>query len=195
MLVAGDEFGRTQGGNNNAYCQDNEISWIDWEIGPDGRKLEEFVRWLIRLRREHIVFHRYRFFKGPRTPESEIKDITWLRPDGRERGPEDWDDPEDRCLAYVLSGEAHGYHLTASGEPEGDETFLAILNAHPEHVSFTLPGERFGKSWARLLDTASGEPLQPQIHQAGETFRVEGGSLALLMHWDHSSLAPELERW
>ena len=167
MIVAGDEFGRSQGGNNNAYCQHNEISWIDSAIDPAGRRLEEFVRLLIGIRREQIVFHRHRFFQRPGASESEIKDITWLRHDGRERGPEDWGDPEDHCLAYVLSGEAHGYHLTASGEPESDETFLAILNAHPE----------------------------PRTYRAGETCRVEGRSLALLMRGNGSSLARELERW
>jgi glycogen operon protein len=195
MLLSGDEFGRTQRGNNNAYCQDNEISWTDWAIDLDGRRLEEFVRWLIRFRREHIVFHRNRFFQGLGTGESEIKDITWLRSDGRERGPEDWDDPEDRCLAYVLSGEAHGYHLTASGEPESDETFLAILNAHPEPVSFKLPPERFGTNWGRLLDTASEGRLHPRTYKAGEKCPIEGRSLVLLMRWDPSFPAREFEWW
>ena len=195
MLLAGDEFGRTQSGNNNAYCQDNEISWIDWAIDPDGRRLEDFVRELIRIRRAHIAFHRYRFFQGPGAAESEINDITWLRSDGRKRGAEDWGDPEDHCLAYVLSGEAHGYHLTASGEPESDETFLTILNAHPESVAFKLPPERFGKSWGRLLDTASERPLQPATYQAGETCRVEGRSLVLLVRRDGSLPARELDRW
>jgi glycogen operon protein len=195
MLVAGDEFGRTQGGNNNAYCQDNEISWVDWDIDADGQRLEDFVRWLIRIRREHIVFHRHRFFQGPQAAGNGVKDIAWLRPDGQERGPEEWSDPEDRCLAYILCGEAHGYHLTASGEPEGDETFLAILNANAEPVSFQLPPEQLGKRWARLLDTTAELRPHPQSYEAGDTYRVEGRSLVLLMRADLSLPGPELERW
>jgi isoamylase len=181
MILAGDELGRSQRGNNNAYCQDNEISWIDWEIDEDGRQFQQFVRRLIRLRREHIVFHRHRFFQGLRTPESDIKDITWLHPDGRERHREDWDKPEDGCLGYVLSGEAYGYHLTASGEPEPDDTFLVILNAHPEPVSFTLPPEHFGERWERLVDTAVEGPARPKTYEAGEACPVETRSVVLLV--------------
>jgi glycogen operon protein len=118
-----------------------------------------------------------------------------LRPDGRERGPEEWDDPEDRCLAYVLSGEAHGFHLTASGEPESDETFLAILNAQPKPVSFKLRPERFGKNWGRLLNTASEGPTHARTYKAGEACVVEGRSLVLLMRWDGSFPACKLEPW
>jgi glycogen operon protein len=177
MILAGDETGRSQRGNNNAYCQDNEISWIEWEIDADGGRLNEFIRQLIRLRRDHTVFRRHRFFHGLRTPESEIKDITWLLPEGRERRPEDWHDPEDRCLGCVLSGEAHEYHVTAFGEPEPDDTFLMILNAHSGPVAFTLPPARFGARWEGLIDTNVEGPLQPRIYRAGEAFPAAGRSL------------------
>jgi glycogen operon protein len=152
MLVAGDEFGRSQGGNNNAYCQDNDISWLDWDLGPDDRELLAFVRRLVRFRREHIAFHRYRFFRGQRAP-SGVADVTWLRSDGAERETADWEDPEDRVLGFVLNGEAMGYHLTARGEPEADETFLVVLNGQARPVAWRMPGERFGRDWRRVLSS------------------------------------------
>jgi len=91
MLLGGDEFGRSQGGNSNAYCQDNEISWLDWEgMGDEGKALLTFARKLIRLRRAHVVFHRHRFFLGQAIPGTKVKDIVWLRPDGAEMSERDW---------------------------------------------------------------------------------------------------------
>jgi isoamylase len=181
MLLAGDELGRTQGGNNNAYCQDNEVSWLDWDPDAEGISLLDLTMRLIRLRRDHIVFHRHRFFGGLRTPDSQIEDIVWLRTDGREQQPEDWEDPESRHLAFVLSGEAFGYHLTASGEPESDQTFLVILNAGAKPVDFTVPPPRFGKSWEPVLDTALDRPPAQRIYTTGECVRVVGRSIVLLV--------------
>ncbi len=185
MLVAGDELGRTQGGNNNAYCQDNEISWVDWTPGPDSVELLEFVRSLVQLRRRHIVFHRHRFFRGDRTAAG-IKDITWLRTDGAERGEADWGDPEERSLAAVMSGEAHGYHLTAGGEPEIDDSFLLLLNAHAEGVEFRMPDERFGRRWRRVLSTESSRQ-EGEVFKPGETVTVEGRTLELFVEGGASS--------
>src|SRR5690606_32479979 len=92
MLLAGDEFARTQSGNNNVYCQDSEISWIDWEMDEKGKAILEFTRQIIALRREHIVFHRNRFLHGRTIPGTEITDVTWLRPDGETMTDEDWND-------------------------------------------------------------------------------------------------------
>src|SRR3546814_15982343 len=104
MLVAGDEFGRTQGGNNNAYCQDNEISWIDWQAVDDsGRSLQDFVQRLIRFRKSHIVFHRYRFFPGREIPGTEIKDITWFNPDGSEKSGNDWNEQSNPFVPFLLT--------------------------------------------------------------------------------------------
>ena len=156
MLLAGDEIGRSQGGNNNAYCQDNEISWTDWKAirSTDGygdeHELLDFVRQLIRLRRRHIAFHRQRFFSS----DPQRKDILWLRPDGDEMEQADWENDFARTLAFLLRGDAHGYHLTAQGEPESDEDFFVILNAHDHEVVHRLPGRIDVDSWEPVLETA-----------------------------------------
>jgi glycogen operon protein len=157
MLLAGDEIGRSQGGNNNAYCQDNEISWTDWKaIGgsegyDDEHELLDFVRQLIRLRRRHIAFHRQRFFSS----NPERKDILWLRPDGGEMEQADWENDFARTLAFLLRGDAHGYHLTVQGDPESDDDFFVILNAHDHEVVHRLPGEQDVDSWEPVLETAN----------------------------------------
>jgi isoamylase len=185
MLLAGDEFGRSQRGNNNAYCQDNELSWLDWKgIDEEGRALQDFVRRLIRFRHDHIVLHRHRFFQGLGTAESEIKDITWLRPDGMERTLEDWADPEERCLCFVLSGEAGSYHLTAIGEPEQDDTFFLVMNAQPEPLDLVLPDARFGDLWEPLLDTSGRLEGRGELFKAAQPCEVAGRSLVLFVRRD-----------
>ncbi len=179
MLLAGDELGRSQGGNNNAYCQDNETTWQDWTHDAEAAEILEFVRRLVHFRRSHIAFHRHRFFRGDPTPAG-IKDVTWLRADGGERGSDGWEDPGDRSLAFVLSGQAGGYHLTAGGEPEGDDSFLVVMNAAPEALEFRLPGEEFGRAWRRLIatDPHAGEG---EVLKATESFLVGGRSLELFV--------------
>jgi isoamylase len=182
MLLAGDELGRTQRGNNNAYCQDNELSWIHWTgLSEDDEAFYLFVRRLIRFRREHIVFHRHRFFRGTRAPGSTTKDITWLRPDGRERGEGDWSDPEDRCLACVLSGEAQGYHLTAAGEPESDDTFLLVVWAGVAPLPFTLPSPPLGAFWELVMDTVEGFREESPWHEGGKQITLEPSSLSIFV--------------
>ena len=150
MLLAGDEFGWTQGGNNNAYCQDNELSWIDWRpIDGEERPLVEFVRALIRLRRDHIVFHRRRFFHARFIPGTEIQDITWLRPDGDEMIEADWADAEARCLGFLIRGEAGQHHLTAWGEPQPEDSFFVALNASHEPVARVISSIDVGHGWER----------------------------------------------
>jgi glycogen operon protein len=153
MIVAGDEFGRSQGGNNNAYCQDNEVSWIDWQDAEDDAAFLQFTRNLIRLRREHIVFHRSRFFHARFIPGTNIQDITWLMPDGREMTGDDWSNNESRFIGALVRGEAGEYHLTAWGEPQPDRSFLFILNAHHGSVAWTLPPLEVGLGWELVFDT------------------------------------------
>jgi glycogen operon protein len=182
MLVAGDEFGRTQGGNNNAYCHDDEIGWIDW-VGIDeaGRRLLRFVTDLFRLRREHIVFHRYRFFRGRPIRGTDIKDMYWLRPDGEEKTLADWGVPHARCLSFVLSGEAGEYHLTSLGEPEPDDTFLVILNAGDQEVTCKIPPHA-GRHWASLIDTAANDAdAGGRAYEAGQTYAVQPRSVVMLV--------------
>ena len=171
MLLAGDELDRTQHGNNNAYCQDDDTSYVDWT--PDARRerLLRFVREVLQLRHEHRVLTRQRFFRGIGGDGIATKDITWLRRDGAERTPGDWGDPEDRCLAFLVSGEADGYHLTEMGEPEPDDTFLVVLDAERAAGALTLPGAALGAAWRVVLDTS--ETLAP-----GRTFAA-GAQLPL----------------
>ncbi|WP_299444223.1 glycogen debranching protein GlgX [uncultured Rhodospira sp.] len=159
MIVAGDEFGRGQNGNNNAYCQDNPLSWIDWAgIDEAGRDLLGFTKALIRLRRQHIVFHRSRFFQGGLIPGTKVKDVTWLRPDGREMTDEDWHDPAAKTLGMLLSGEAGLTHLTETGEPEPDQTFLVWLNASHLDMTCRNPSLPAGNRWHVEADTLAGGP-------------------------------------
>ncbi len=155
MLLAGDEFGRTQAGNNNAYCQDNEISWLDWKgVNDEGNALIEFTRRLIALRREHLAFHRNRFFRGQIIPGTEVKDVVWLRPDGTEMNQENWADINAKALGVRLSGEAGLMHLTPRGEREPDDTFLIFMNASPDDIRFRLPSDDGGLAWQILVDTS-----------------------------------------
>jgi glycogen operon protein len=184
MLVAGDELGRSQKGNNNAYCQDNEISWIDWrKLDKQAATLRDFVRKLIKLRRQHVVFPRNRFFHGKPTPGTTIKDITWLRPDGQEKQQQDWEVPYARCLSFVLSGEAGQYHLTATGEPEIDDTFLVILNAHSETISYRMPSFETTAAWELVFDTSVADGLDGECRQyrPGESYVVTPRAFVLLV--------------
>ncbi|HSA81087.1 MAG TPA: glycogen debranching protein GlgX, partial [Geminicoccaceae bacterium] len=167
MLVAGDEFGRTQGGNNNAYCQDDEISWLDWNLSDEGKALLAFTRRLIRLRSEHIVFRRGRFFQGALIPGTDVKDVTWLRADGEEMTQGDWASPATRTLCLLLSGEAGLMHLTARGEKETDDTFLLIVNASHEEASQQLPATRDGAGWQTLIDSAIDPLAEPGLEGGG----------------------------
>ena len=153
MLLGGDEFGRTQQGNNNAYCQDNEISWFDWEgITEEGRRLTAFVRRLIALRKAHPVLRRTRFLHGREVSPNGVKDITWIQPDGGEKTAEQWQDRLARCLGLMLNGKAGDYR-TPDGQPADDEVLLIVLNAYHDVVPFTLPRIAGGVGWRRLLDT------------------------------------------
>ena len=183
MLLAGDEFGQSQGGNNNAYCQDNETTWLDWQgIDADGMALLRFTRALIRLRREHIVFHRHRFFHGREIPGTRTRDVVWLRPDGKEMRDQDWHRGSDSAMALLLSGEAGRYHLTTSGKKEPDDTFMLLLNAAGHPLVFALPADAAFPVRSVLIDTSratvrdKGEPLK------ADTFRVGSRALVVLRY-------------
>jgi isoamylase len=165
MLVAGDELGRTQKGNNNGYCQDNEVSWHDWEHADED--LLEFTRSLIRLRREHPIFRRRGWFDGRELHGSEVKDLAWFKPDGKEMSEEDWSVGYAKSLAVFLNGTAirrPGEH----GEVVKDDSFYLIFNAHHEPMGFTLPDEKFGGKWARVLDTADDAPPELRRSRKGQ---------------------------
>jgi glycogen operon protein len=150
MLLHGDELGRTQQGNNNAYCQDNELSWVDWSSTDD--QLLAFTSRVIALRAAHPVFRRRRFFTGQSNADGE-PDIAWLRPDGEVMASEDWSKPTVRALAVFLNGSSIT-ELSPRGEQIEDDSFLMLLNPGPEPVDFTLPKGPFGEAWVPVLDTA-----------------------------------------
>ncbi|GAB4355880.1 MAG: glycogen debranching protein GlgX [Immundisolibacter sp.] len=188
MLVAGDEMGRTQGGNNNAYCQDNPISWLDWEHAD--AELAAFVRRLIELRRGHPVFHRRQFFQGRSIHGADIKDIHWLKPDGTDMSDHEWGHEFARCLGVFLSGEA----LTERdrrGRPLRDDNFLVLFNAHHDTLAFQLPAARPGARWQVLLDTAHARGLDADGYYAGyDSYPLNGRSLALLVDRAAPPIAP-----
>jgi glycogen operon protein len=180
MLCGGDEIGRTQQGNNNAYCQDNELSWYDWRFNGPRRDLLAFTRLLIRLRREHPVFRRRQFFYGRHIHGSEVKDLAWFRPDGKEMREENWRDPSARCLGLRLAGDAIE-EVDPRGDRIVDDTFLMLLNAHHEPVPFLLPAHRPGVRWEVVLDTrAPGGTRRQRPLKGGEPYDLETRSLALL---------------
>jgi isoamylase len=183
MLVSGDEFGRTQGGNNNAYCQDSEISWIDWRgMDDEAKELLEFTRRLIALRRKHIVFHRSRFFHSEAIPDTDVKDVAWLRPDGQEMAEGNWEDSQAMAIGVRLSGEAGLIHLTSRGEKEPDDTFLILMNASHEDLAFHVPQEAPGSSWEALVDSAAEKALDlGSRHEAGAEVPLKARSLQLLV--------------
>jgi glycogen operon protein len=179
MLVAGDEIGRTQGGNNNAYCQDNPISWIDWTMTPQRQALLDFVRRLIALRRAHPSLHRRDFFAGRPLHGSDVKDVLWLKPDGHEMTDQEWEGEHARSLGVYFSGSGIA-EVDRHGQRIRDDDFLMLFNAHHEALSFSIPGV-VGDSWQTLLDTAvADDALSPPRYRPGEAYPLLGRSLVLL---------------
>jgi glycogen operon protein len=177
MLLAGDELGRTQRGNNNAYCQDNEITWIDWEaIDDDGRALLAFTRKLIALRNALPVLRRNRFFTGVHNDQLGVKDVTWLSPTGEEMTEQQWTDPHARCLGIMLDGRAQTSGIKRRGS---DATVLIVVNSHDGVVPFTLPEVAGGEGWELLIDSNSPDMLEMQPFEFGHPYDVAGRSLLL----------------
>jgi glycogen operon protein len=180
MLLAGDEIGHTQQGNNNVYCQDNPLSWIDWQgIDTDGRELRAFVEELIRLRRAHPVFRRASFLHGEDKSAQGTPDILWLRAEGGVMDTESWQDPGRRAFGMMLTGQA-GMHWPPEGPPEDDETFLLVFNSGPEPVAFTMPGQSVSDGWQRVLD--SSEPTLragPRLWREFERFHLPPRSVCV----------------
>ena len=185
MLVAGDEIGRTQNGNNNAYCQDNGLSWLDWGHDPERAKLRDFVRRMVHLRRTHPVFRRRHFFQGRPLHGSEAKDIVWLKPDGSEMTAEEWNQDFARCLGVYLAGSALT-EVDARGQRVVDDDFVVLFNAHHDPVPFRLPAKTLAPhgdgQWQAIVDTARDDGLAPDgVFGAESTYPLEGRSLVLLM--------------
>jgi glycogen operon protein len=178
MLLGGDEIGRTQRGNNNAYCQDNELSWFDWSLDDGRRALLDFTRRLIALRRAEPVLRRGKFFFGRRIWGSEVKDLAWFRPDGKEMTAEDWN-VYTRCLGLRLAGDAIP-ELNARGERIVGSTLLILINAHWEPIGFTLPTHVRGERWELILDThVTAGPAAGKLVRGGDAYPLESRSLAV----------------
>jgi isoamylase len=195
MLCGGDEWGRTQSGNNNAYCQDNEISWFDWDRDEKQNQFLEFTRKLIRLRKEHPVFRRPKFLKGRRIPGSEIRDVMWFTPGGNQMTEEEWTSPFVRCLGMLLSGDATDV-LNFEGEPVRDDTFLVLINAHYEPIPFVLPGQEH-LEWQLILDTtdARGFLTEPKKFASGDDIDLGGRSCCLLQLVSGTQAQAREESW
>jgi glycogen operon protein len=179
MLPAGDEFGRSQRGNNNSYCQDNELSWLDWEgIDADGRAQAEFVRKLLMIRRSLPMLRRGRFLTGAYDEEIGVKDVTWLTPDAQEMTEQNWTDPHGRCMGVLFDGRAQETGIRRVGD---DSTLLIIVNAHTDVVPFTMPSAVGGSRWIRLVDTHKpGDTDLPKL-KFGERPEVPGRALLLFV--------------
>ncbi|HET8582063.1 MAG TPA: alpha-amylase family glycosyl hydrolase, partial [Jatrophihabitans sp.] len=177
MLCHGDELGRTQGGNNNGYCQDNEITWIDWrDVDVD---LLAFARRVAELRRDHPVFRRRRFFDGRPTRRGDrLPDISWFQPDGTEMTEDDWESGFGRSIAVYLNGQGIP-DRDARGARQVDDSFLLCFSAHDEPIDFTLPGEEYGAAWELVFDTMSPD-ADDRVLTAGATISVGPRALAVL---------------
>ncbi len=184
MLVGGDEFGRTQHGNNNAYCQDNELSWIDWERASEEEDLIRFMRHLIRLRKRHRTFHRNYFFQGRQIHGAGVKDITWLRPDGGEMTETEWQMVFARCLGVFYAGDAID-ETDDHGQPVYDDNLLLLFNAHHEAIPFRIPPYPPNARWHALVDTsyADGRRNDGRYFYSGGEYPLKSRSLVLLAQW------------
>jgi len=192
MICAGDEVGRTQNGNNNAYAQDNETSWFDWDLDPTRRSLLQFARSMIELRKSHPNLHRRKFFQDrridPEAPDRLVNggsegDILWLRPDGKEMSQEEWHAGWVRCVGMLLNGRTLD-DVNAVGEPIYDDTFLILCNPHHETIRFSLPSLRAGKIWELYIDTR--QPVVAKRHKSRKLYYVMQRSLVVFVESSES---------
>ncbi|HET7705605.1 MAG TPA: glycogen debranching enzyme, partial [Thermoanaerobaculia bacterium] len=183
MLLGGDELGRTQNGNNNAYCQDNELSWFDW-ANIDG-ELMAFTSRVIKFRKEHPVFTRRRWFMGRPLRGADVSDIGWFKPDGEQMSDQDWQSGFSRSVGVFLNGEAIPTP-DGRGEPIIDDSFYLLFNAHYEAIQFKLPTCPWGDRWVKVLDTNDPIPdlREKGEFQAGQELSVQAYSVVVLRRLD-----------
>jgi len=182
MLVAGDEFAHTHQGNNNVYCQDNEISWLNWDLKTENKDLVQFTQHLLKIRHAHPLLRRGRFLVGAFNEELGVKDVTWLSASGAEMTQEDWDNADNGFLGMLLDGRAQPSGVRRAGD---DATLLLIVNAHSDPVGFVLPSSPEGSAWTRLVDTNESEFVETQHKfQFNHEYMVT----------DHSTLLFKLEK-
>jgi len=181
MIYAGDAIGHSQQGNNNAYCQDNPTSWLDWNLKPQDRDLLAFVQRMIQLRKTHPIFRRRRFFQGRPIKGATVKDILWLNPSGNEMSEDEWRDASVRCLGMFLSGQGLA-ETDQRGRKVHDENFLVLMNAHHEDITFTLPQFRPGALWIAWMDTARENGLRTtETYDGSSAYPLLARSMSVLM--------------
>src|SRR3569833_3209906 len=182
MLLAGDELGRTQQGNNNAYCHDSALNWINWDISKDDKELLRFVRYLIRLRKKHPIFRRRRFFQGRDIAGAGVKDNTWLTPLGQEGTQEEWQHSFARCLGLFLAGDAIDEH-DERGHRIRDDNFILLFNAHHEDIPIILPAQPANARWEVVVDTSQtdGRGEGGRFYSSHGTYPLQKRSLVMLI--------------
>jgi glycogen operon protein len=176
LLVGGDEFGRTQQGNNNAYCQDNDISWLHWDLADKGKDLLSFVQKLIAIRQKFPILRRRLFYSGVYNEELGVKDLTWINANGQEMQQEHWEDPATRCFGMLMDGRAQKTGIRRKGD---DATVLLVINGHDELVEFTLPASYGGEDWALQLDSNLDVGHATSAYKTGEQYAVTARSVLL----------------
>jgi glycogen operon protein len=177
MLLGGDEFGRTQQGNNNAYCQDNEISWFNWDLTDDGKDLLKFTKRLIDLQRTCAILRRSRFLTGQHDPHLDVRDVTWINANGGEMQDSNWQDTNIKCFGMLLDGRAQKTGIRRLGE---DQTVLMVMNGYEDVVDFTMPKAFGGSQWTLLIDTNIPDTDGGTDFPFGDVYQVTGRSLLLL---------------
>jgi isoamylase len=180
MLLAGDEFGRTQQGNNNAYCQDSDISWVNWEIEEKGRDLIAFVKTLTGLRHRYPILRRTRFLTGAYNEELGVKDVTWINASGEEMDDAHWADEGMKCFGMLIDGRAQATGIKKRG---GDATMLLVFNGAADGVNFTIPDTLGSEGWKMVLDTNIPEGSDSKFN-TGDVYTMTGRSVLVLAHVD-----------
>ncbi|MGA7322540.1 MAG: glycogen debranching enzyme GlgX, partial [Candidatus Sulfotelmatobacter sp.] len=181
MMSGGDEIGHTQMGNNNAYCQDNETSWLNWNLQPQDRELLTFVQRMINLRKRHPVFRRRRFFQGRPIKGADVKDVLWLSPGGNEMTEDEWRNSSVHSLGMFLSGQGLD-ETDERGRKLSDTDFLVLLNPHHEDVAFILPAFRPASRWMAWMDTSREDGLRAaDTHDSGTAYPLQARSLVVLL--------------
>lgn len=175
MLLAGDERGRTQGGNNNPYCQDNDISWLNWGKSVLDIEFFEFTKYLIEIRKNHPVLRRRKFFRGQMIRNSSMKDILWLRPDGKEMTEVDWYNGHSKCIGLLINGDLIE-ELDEKGNKIVDDKLLLLLNSHSETINFVFPKINYEAEWEILLETAL---IKSEVNIVKQKYHLEERSLSL----------------
>lgn len=178
MLLAGDEFARTQQGNNNAYCQDNETSWVDWDLAGRHESLINFVKRLTALRRQYPILRRSRFLSGEMNEELGVREVTWINASGNQMEEGQWGDSAMLCFGMLLDGRAQTSGIRQRGQ---DATILTIFNAYHDVVRFTLPVSDDNAQWKLMLDTNQADAAaSTAVFSAGEVYEVTGRSVVML---------------